>query len=103
MRKRAWTDRALSLPNWLLYTGMQAYTLSAVEDNLFCVAIAAPHDMVSLHVPTRQDGQRIARDSFCVELCLNLRLQLVARFACPTPWGGGWSGRGLWREASGRR
>src|SRR5919204_50584 len=61
----------------------------AVEGNLFCVSLAAPNDLLSLEVSTRYDGQGIARDSFRIELRLNLRLQLVARFACRTPWSGG--------------
>src|SRR5439155_21064551 len=32
MRKRAWTDRALSLPNWVLYTGMQWKCLPVPQD-----------------------------------------------------------------------
>jgi transposase len=32
MRKRAWTDRALSLPNWVLYTGMQWKCLPVPTD-----------------------------------------------------------------------
>jgi len=32
MRKRAWTDRALSLPNWVLYTGMQWKCLPVPKD-----------------------------------------------------------------------
>src|SRR4030095_8023653 len=74
----------------------------AVEGNLFCVALAATNDLVSLHVFTRHDSQRIARDSFRVKLRLNLGLQLVARFQGYTHRGGGRQTGGLWREAGGR-
>jgi hypothetical protein len=57
----------------------------AMESNLFGAALAAPHDLVPLHVFTRYDGQHSTRDSFRVELGLNLRLQLVARFGASPP------------------
>lgn len=71
----------------------------AVEGNLFGVALAAPNDMVSFHVSTRHDGQRIARDAFRVELRLNLRLQRVARFQSRTAWGGGRRWGDAWGES----